>query len=218
MPPSDDQLDLGQRIADAADRIIRSEGVGKLTMRRLAQEAGVALKTPYNLYGSKTGVLIALLNNATAPLLVSLEQEEGGPVVLSLVGVLDSTKTIFGQHETYFREIFWEVMTSDQPEARAVAHARITNIVIARIGSAKEAGEFSQSVTPDALGGQLGLNLLANMGSWAGGHLSIEEAMDHTKAVWLPLLLMVTNDTVSSELKLQLRAVQSVLGSSAHAD
>ena len=45
------------RIREAAARIIRSEGIGKLTMRRLAEEAGVSLRTPYNLIGSKTDVL-----------------------------------------------------------------------------------------------------------------------------------------------------------------
>lgn len=213
MAPRDDQDDIQTRIVRAADTIIRDGGAAKLTMRRLAEEAGVALKTPYNIYGSKTGVMIAVLNDAVAPLVAGLGHESDGFVVTDLLAILESTKTVFGQHEAYFRELFWAVMTSDHPEARAVAHGRITQIVIDRVAAAKKAGELGEHVVPDALGGQLGLNLLANMGSWAGGHLTIAEAMDHTKAVWVSLLLVVARADVRLELSQHLVSIQAVLGS-----
>ncbi|MEM6914298.1 MAG: TetR/AcrR family transcriptional regulator, partial [Pseudomonadota bacterium] len=125
MPSPTIQPDNRQRIAHAAEQIIREHGVGGLTMRRLADAANVALKTPYNLYGSKTAVLIALLEAATAPLIADLDGEEGGSMLLKLIDILHKTGETFAADESYFRDIFWEVMTSDHPEPRPAPHERI---------------------------------------------------------------------------------------------
>ncbi|MEO1658398.1 MAG: TetR/AcrR family transcriptional regulator [Pseudomonadota bacterium] len=214
MPPRHEHQDIEQRIVRAADEIIRADGVKKLTMRRLAEEAGVALKTPYNVFGSKTGVLIALLNGAIAPLMEDIDRKGGHLVVDDLFAMLESTKQIFGADEDFFRGVFWEVMTSDHPEARAVAHGRITQVVIDRVAAAQAADEIVPEVAAAALGGQLGLNLLANMGSWAGGHLTIDGAMDHTKAVWASLLVGAVTPDVSGAVSNHLGTIQGVLGTS----
>jgi AcrR family transcriptional regulator len=54
-------IERRERILDAARRLIRSAGTG-FSMRALAEESQVSLATPYNLFGSKGGVLDALLN------------------------------------------------------------------------------------------------------------------------------------------------------------
>src|SRR5262249_32484158 len=48
------------RIPDAAAQLIRATGGTGLSMRTLAERAEVSLATPYNLFGSKGGVLMAL--------------------------------------------------------------------------------------------------------------------------------------------------------------
>ena len=48
------------RILDAAAQLIRATGGTGLSMRTLAECAEVSLATPYNLFGSKGGVLMAL--------------------------------------------------------------------------------------------------------------------------------------------------------------
>ncbi len=52
------------RILTAAAKIIRQEGFERLTMRHLAESADVSLRTPYNLIGSKTQILLGLLEGA----------------------------------------------------------------------------------------------------------------------------------------------------------
>jgi len=51
-----------ERILDAARRLIRGSAGTGFSMRALAEESEVSLVTPYNLFGSKGGVLYALLN------------------------------------------------------------------------------------------------------------------------------------------------------------
>src|SRR5947207_5836118 len=50
------------RILATARKLIRQTGGTAFSMRALADRAEVSLATPYNLFGSKAGVLYALLN------------------------------------------------------------------------------------------------------------------------------------------------------------
>ncbi|GGC92086.1 TetR/AcrR family transcriptional regulator [Chelatococcus reniformis] len=52
-----------QRIIVAARELIRETGDAGLSMRALAARAGVSLATPYNLFGSKRAVLLAVLED-----------------------------------------------------------------------------------------------------------------------------------------------------------
>jgi AcrR family transcriptional regulator len=51
------------RIIKAARNLIRETGDAGLSMRALAAKAGVSLATPYNLFGSKRAVLVAVLED-----------------------------------------------------------------------------------------------------------------------------------------------------------
>lgn len=177
-----------ERIEKAAEEIIRTEGINGLTMRHLAETAEVALKTPYNLYGSKTGVLLTLLDRTTNALLIELLSDDSPLVLQKLFNALAALGRFYSEDEDYLRLIFWAVMTSNHPEERAAAHANIVAIVSANITEAHAEKELKPKVEPAVLGEQLGLNLLANLGSWAGGHLSMGATIAHTKSVWLALI------------------------------
>lgn len=55
-----------ERILNAAVRLLKRGGAEALTMRELARAARLSEMTPYNLFGSKAGVLAALFENAMA--------------------------------------------------------------------------------------------------------------------------------------------------------
>ncbi|HWA61936.1 MAG TPA: TetR/AcrR family transcriptional regulator [Caulobacteraceae bacterium] len=52
-----------QRIITAARELIRETGNAGLSMRALAARAGVSLATPYNLFGSKRAIVLAVLQD-----------------------------------------------------------------------------------------------------------------------------------------------------------
>jgi AcrR family transcriptional regulator len=52
-----------ERIISAARLLIRETGNAGLSMRVLASKAGVSLATPYNLFGSKRAIVLALLQD-----------------------------------------------------------------------------------------------------------------------------------------------------------
>lgn len=53
-----------RRIVDAARALVRETGDTGLSMRAIAARANVSLATPYNLFGSKRGVVMAVLDDA----------------------------------------------------------------------------------------------------------------------------------------------------------
>jgi AcrR family transcriptional regulator len=52
-----------KRIIRAAHELIRETGDSGLSMRALAARAGVSMSTPYNLFGSKRAILLAVLDD-----------------------------------------------------------------------------------------------------------------------------------------------------------
>jgi AcrR family transcriptional regulator len=54
-----------QRILDAARQLIASEGFAEATFEAIAAQAGVAVPTVYAAFGSKSGIMQALISRAT---------------------------------------------------------------------------------------------------------------------------------------------------------
>ena len=57
------KIERRRRIIEAARSLIRETGNAGLSMRALAARAGVSLATPYNLFGSKRAIVLAVLDD-----------------------------------------------------------------------------------------------------------------------------------------------------------
>ena len=64
------------RILAAARQLILEQGIGALSVRKLAEASGLALRTIYNLYGNKESVLIALFETGTRALDLAMDRLE----------------------------------------------------------------------------------------------------------------------------------------------
>jgi AcrR family transcriptional regulator len=113
-PPSEPAMGLRQRqttarrgrILDAAGALIRKTGGTDFTMVEVANEAAVSPATPYNLFGSKSGLLYALLNR-------SLDEILRGVVRFSSVSALehpleaaDAAAELFARDPVFYRPLF----------------------------------------------------------------------------------------------------------------
>jgi AcrR family transcriptional regulator len=56
--------DTRRRIVEAAQQLLKSDGYGGMTVEGVAQRAGVSAQTVYAVFKSKTGILIALLDQS----------------------------------------------------------------------------------------------------------------------------------------------------------
>ncbi len=64
------------RILEAAQSLILEMGINSLSVRKLAEKSGLALKTIYNLYGNKENVLVALFEFGTRDLDKAMDRLE----------------------------------------------------------------------------------------------------------------------------------------------
>lgn len=177
------------RICAAAQDIIRSEGIQKLTMRRLAERAGVSLRTPYNLFGSKTDVLIALLDEAQLQIAPLGDARGQGPAIAQMIDALAGIEAFFARDEEYYRGIYQAIMTSDHPEAREAGVARAITTAQLLVARAAALAELAPDTGSAALGRHLAIQLLAVLGMWGSGLISNSESIAQVRRAWLAELL-----------------------------
>ena len=171
-----------EKIKTAAERIIREEGMEKLTMRRLAEAAEVSLRTPYNLFGSKTAVLIALFDDANEQLAVSVLEEEDAPALERLFRSLDDFARLYAKDEAFYREVFFGIMTSDQIEDRRPGYDRLILLVQTLLAQAVAAKELDAD--PEELGEHFAILFMSVLGMWAAGFFNTETFLDHVRRSW----------------------------------
>ncbi|MGF7148055.1 AcrR family transcriptional regulator [Sphingomonas zeicaulis] len=96
-------------LLDAARRILATSDI---SMRRLADEAGVAEATPYNLFGSKRGVIAALYADQRASFESRLHAGGSADPLLRLFDAVDLLADDLTRHPHFHRALYGAVYRS----------------------------------------------------------------------------------------------------------
>ena len=160
-----------RQIIQAARDLIRETGNAGLSMRGLAARAGVSLATPYNLFGSKRAIVVAVLQDVRefqerfstlqaidpiekifAALDLSIEFYVGDPAFYRTLwsAVFDASDGLRGEILNPKRDAFWRGLVLD----------------------AARAGAFGDEVDPDPLLRQMELLLRSLMFDWVVGEIT----------------------------------------------
>src|SRR5947199_2936236 len=77
---------LATQLVDEAGRILATEGVGALTLRKLATRSGTSTMAVYTLFGDKQGLLTAMHNEGFARLGTGMQrvQRDGDNALTAL--------------------------------------------------------------------------------------------------------------------------------------
>ena len=111
-----------EQILDAARRLIRATGGTDFPMRRLAEEAEVSLVTPYNLFGSKSGVLYALLNDSLERLDRAVDVRPSAKPVDAVLELAGIAADIYASDAAFYRPLIQFLLRRARP--RRTARAR----------------------------------------------------------------------------------------------
>ena len=171
-----------------------------LTASELAEEAGVSLRTPYNLFGSKTDVLIALIEDGgfdPATVLV----ESGDILQGRLFAALRQIETFFEADEAFYREVYGGIMASDHPAIRESGVRRLAATCEALMHQAVASGELCRTSDSLLLGRHLAMELLAVLGMWGAGLLPNSDSMQQIRRSWCALLLQHCSDSARPALE-----------------
>ena len=106
-----------KRIIRAAHDLIRETGNTGLSMRALAARAGVSLATPYNLFGSKRAILLAVLDDIREFLDRFAHLRPTDPLE-RLFGALDICVDIYVDDPVFYRAI-WAALFDPSDDFRS---------------------------------------------------------------------------------------------------
>jgi AcrR family transcriptional regulator len=205
---------MGQRreqILDAARRLIRATGGTDFPMRRLADEAEVSLVTPYNLFGSKSGVLYALLNDS----LERLDREvEVGPSARAIDSVLALARRAVDQYVSdaaFYRPLVRFLLGVRDLQHRPRAREHSLRLWTRTVETAVRAGLVPATVARELLARQLLITFIGVLELWI--HEDLDEEAFLAQSLYGCLLLVLAHATPAARRRLleRLRAIERQL-------
>jgi len=199
-------------ILDAAKRLMHDSGNTGFSMRSLAEHAGVSLATPYNLFGSKQAVLVALLNADFENFQESLSQLSAGSIDVMFEAVRLTTDNL-KQDPSYYRGAMAEVTLDAQPKVRNMILGPPYLLWKRLLREAVHKGKLSNSVDLDPFTITLTQLMFATTREWVQGYVNLPE-MEARMRYGLALnLLAIATDTSRQTLRDHLARAEADLKS-----
>jgi AcrR family transcriptional regulator len=157
-----------RRIIKAARELIRETGDAGLSMRALAARAGVSLATPYNLFGSKRAIVLAVLDDVREYQTRFAQSGYVDPIERLFLAVDMAVE--FYVNDAAFYKVLWAAVfdTSDQIRSEIYNDAR--NAFWRKL-VADAAAAGAVELDPELLYRQLDRLFSAVMLSWVAGEV-----------------------------------------------
>lgn len=169
------------KILMAARELLKEGGLDGLSMRTLAERAQVSSRTPYNLFGSKTDVLLALLDDPLRQLRDRLPVVMATGALHASLNLVDEAYALYAPEIEYYRNIFWGVMTSDHPATRAANLERAQHVTLMLLAQAQARQELLPDTPLEALARHIMLSIAGLLGLWANALISAPELVMEIK-------------------------------------
>lgn len=184
-------------ILNAARTLMGDAGDAGFSMRALADAAGVSIATPYNLFGSKQAILIAMLDLDLADYQAALAQlkADGTDVMFEAITLV---VRLFDDEPDFYRNVLAAVALNGGPELRHMINGPRYVLWKKLLKQATDAGALRDDVDADAFTITLRQIIGSNIQEWALGNLSLEE-MDARSRYGVALLLTGIATDVSRE-------------------
>lgn len=113
-------------IIGAAESLIRERGDIGFSMLDLAQKAEVSPATPYNLFGTKSAILYALLNRSADRMFDAAEPPRGSDPVKRALGAARALAEVLASDPNFYRPLYSFLMgvPDDRSRPGFIARAR----------------------------------------------------------------------------------------------
>lgn len=180
-------------ILDAARQLMHDSGNTGFSMRSLAEQAGVSLATPYNLFGSKQAILVALLNSDFEKFQESLSQLSAGSIDVMFEAVRLTTENL-KQDPSYYRGAMAEVTLDARPAVRNMILGPPYLLWKRLLREAVYKGSLSNTVDLDPFTITVTQLMFATTREWVQGYLNLPEMEARMRyGVALNLLAIATD-------------------------
>ena len=204
--PSRVQQRTSRRVLDAARSFIEQHGVEQLSMRRLADEAEVSVRTLYNHFGDKDGLLTALVQRSLDSMDVEVHQ----------IAAYDPIERIW---EAVAVSI--DQMVADVPKAvvRAIlmddrlvkqVNERWTgwNLIVTEIRAAMHGGGLRPDIDPLVLAEHAGMVLFHLQRRWTASEIDDVELRERALHAFDIALLAIARPRARARILMHIQSLE----------
>jgi len=159
-------------VLDATGELIAESGVDGLTMRKLAERAGVAVATLYNQFGDREGVIVAFVSSGLDQLEVDLGAQPGAGAIETTRQLFEGLDAACSTEPEVWRPIFASMQTGLQTRGMGEVGDRVVALIEADLSKAAAGGMFAVDVDVAELARHIFITRTNRLEKWA--HAAIE--------------------------------------------
>jgi len=200
-----------RRILDAARTLIESGGEEGFSIKPVADAAELSVATIYNLFGSKEGLLVALLMESVLSFEKRLDELAPATPIDRIAAISALAVGEFTSEPRFYRPLLYLI---EQMGSRALLLGvirRCVDLGHEAIGWAVETGDIQAVVEPRVLAHQIFMAFIQALRMWSSG-LSSSDLFDAQVVHFRTLMLAaVANEPLRSKLHEQLRALNATM-------
>lgn len=163
-----------QALLEAARAMIRENETTGFAMRALAQRAGVGEVTPYNLFGSKRGVLEAILSEELERYQQAFAAIAGEDELGALFEFVAVSIRMYRSDPQLYRVVLRDLMLTGDPSLRSFFSAPQRRFFLGLVENAVRAGYVSDRVEPHLIVRTLGRAITSCIGDWLWEGISLD--------------------------------------------
>lgn len=164
-----------RRIIAAARDLIRETGDAGLSMRAIAARAGVSLATPYNLFGSKRAIVLAILEDVRE-FHERFSRLPKSDAIERLFQALAISIGYYAEDPDFYHTLWTAVLDTSGKELRtAILNPQSQAFWAALIAEAEHDGAFADGIDTALLLRNLNLTFEAVMLNWVHGTVAVDE-------------------------------------------
>jgi AcrR family transcriptional regulator len=159
------------RILEAAQQLIRVTGGTGLSMRALADKAEVSLATPYNLFGSKGAVLLALQLSALEKLERAMDELSTRDPIEQVLEVAELGARIYTGDPSFWRPLMQAHWLAKGAINDSPLHPRIVALWHRSLQAGVKAGRLIAEANPEFVARHLVICFYGVLVLWVQGNL-----------------------------------------------
>lgn len=187
-------------IIGAALEIIRETGETGLSMRALAARAGVSLATPYNLFGSKQAILVALLAQNAIAFGKVFQEKASSDQLTRIFDYVDLSFDLYRSDPTYYQALLRTLYRSEDAQLRTSLRKPRANFLKTLLRDAMTAGYLEPDLAVELVSRDLFGIYLYSVQEWVHGSVTLDRARLETGHGYSLILLGAALDHARPEL------------------
>ncbi len=143
-------MDTRDNIMDAVERIIRTRGVGRATIKEIAREAGCAQGSIFNHFDAKDDLMLAVVRERLPAFRFVMETLEEGDVAGNLAGIALAAIRLFESIIPVASSLFSDLELLNRHKKLMLDHAAGPHHLLQKVVDYLEIERQRGSIRPDA--------------------------------------------------------------------